>query len=685
MCRYFIVVDDIWDVKTWDVIKGAFPINISKEKENNFGKRIDNSRKEFNNSRKRVNKYGKEFNNSGSIIITTTRINNVGRSCCSSFDGHIYKIRHLDMVHSRQLFHRRLFNSEENCPSYLKEVSEQILEKCDGLPLAIIAVSGLLANTEEEEHLWNQVKDSIGRALERNATVEVMMKILSLSYYDLPAHLKTCVLYLSMYQEDSIIEKKGLIGRWIGEGFIHKEGRYTTKELGERYFNDLLNRSLIQPERTNRYGKLKSCRVHDTVLDFIISKSIEENFITLVGVPNLTIGSQGKVRRLSLQVDQQENSVLPTRLVLSHVRSLGVPSGWKEIPSLHEFRHLRVLHFEISFQLENRHCAGIGRLLQLRYLNLRWMSELSELPEQIGNLVCLEMLDIRGTGIHELPSTIVNLGKLVDLLVEGHVKFPDRMGKMQSLEVLKRVSVFQKPPNFFVELGLLKNLRKLVLYFPVGYITGVAAECKKVVFTSLHSLGTMNLRSLKIISHSIGAVGRSFLEEPPLRLRKIRAHNSAFQRVPNWVGSLVNLQHLCLQVRGVGQEDMCILGRLRALLILDLQGIQENSGDKRLTISGGVGFRCLRRFLYETYDGMDLVFATGSMPELRKLQITFDADQTEFLYATLSFNFGIKNLPCLDAITCDINSCCTETVEAAKSALERAVNTHPNRPTLLYI
>ncbi|VAI52051.1 unnamed protein product [Triticum turgidum subsp. durum] len=76
--------------------------------------------------------------NYGSKIITTTRISNVAHSCHSSFRGHIYNIKPLNMVHSRQLFYGRLFNSKENCPAYLEEVSDQILAKCDGLPLAII-------------------------------------------------------------------------------------------------------------------------------------------------------------------------------------------------------------------------------------------------------------------------------------------------------------------------------------------------------------------------------------------------------------------------------------------------------------------------------------------------------------------------------------------------------------------
>jgi disease resistance protein RPM1 len=77
---------------------------------------------------------------SGSIIITTTRINDVAKLCRSSFGGDIYGIRRLNVVHSRELFHRRLFDSNEDFPSHLEEVSDLILQKCDGLPLAIITI-----------------------------------------------------------------------------------------------------------------------------------------------------------------------------------------------------------------------------------------------------------------------------------------------------------------------------------------------------------------------------------------------------------------------------------------------------------------------------------------------------------------------------------------------------------------
>ncbi|KAF7081675.1 hypothetical protein CFC21_085593 [Triticum aestivum] len=630
--RYFVVVDDIWDVDTWDIIKCAFPATSS-----------------------------------ASRIITTTRINSVAHSCCSSFTGCIYNIRALDMVHSRQLFHRRLFKSDENCPSYLQEISEQILEKCHGLPLAIIAISGLLANIEKTEDLWNQVKDSIGRALERNPNVEGMMKILSLSYFDLPLYLKTCLLYLSVYLEDSIINKKGLIRRWIAEGFIHRDGKYTAYELGERCFNELLNRGLIQPGRTDIYGEVKSCRVHDTILDFIISKSIEENFVTLLGVPNLTIGNESKVvRRLCLQGVKEGNS---TGLVLSHVRSLIVVGDLVEIPSLEEFRHLRVLDLMDCSQLEDHHLENIVRLFQLRYLSLKG-AEISKLPEQIGRLGCLEILDLRRTRVRELPASVVNLRRLSHLLVDEDVKFPAGIAKMQALETLEDVDASIQPLDFLCGLGQLMNLRNLQIDLGLRNL-----QHNKAIVSSLCKLGTQNLRSLTI--HA----GNNLLHEESLCLRTFEDLSfspSAFPQVPTWVGSLKNLQRLSLIVEALKQDDLCILGALPSLLILDLAGQTESN--RKLRFSGEVGFRLLKIFIYGGWiNSVDLMFGTGSMPKLEKVELNYIR-----IVEANSLGFGIENLPCLTSVKCIGVKGDDDIVEAVKTVMERGVSTHPNHPSLLF-
>jgi disease resistance protein RPM1 len=614
ICRYFIVFDDMWEQTTWDIIQLAM-----------------------------------SRNNCGSRVITTTRIHDVGFSS-SSCERYFYRLKPLSELHSRELFYRRLFNPEEDCPIELEKIYHEILKKCGGLPLAIIAISGLLAHKRSTKDQPFHVLNSIGG--KETSYLEALRNVISLSYYDLPHQLKTCLLYLSVFPEGYIIKKQDLIRRWIAEGFIHKEDGYTKHELGEKYFHELINRGLIHPEKTDKYYNVRSCHVHDVVLDFIIWKSIEENFVTFAGTLGSDITPQSKVRRLSLQAGEQGNNNLPMGVVFSHTRSLNVFGNSAEIPCLDEFLHLHVLNFRGCNRLLNHHLENVSRLFQLRYLNLR-DTRVSELPEEIGHLECLEMLDLRGTDVLELPAAIVNLRKLVHLLTDCGVKFPDGIAKMQALEVLKHVRAFKQSFNFLQELGQLKNLRKLHLNFD-GFAAGDTTRVRQ----------WMELWS------------------PTSSLQKLMTWNSVIPWVPNWVGSLINLQQLRLEVERVSQKDLCILGGLASLLILDLIGTAKS--EDRLTVNDGVGFPCLRQFCYDILDGgMNLTFASGSMPKLENLMIYFDAAETKSL-TNDSFDFGIENLPCLTFVKLGVLGSVESAVEAVKAAIERAASAHPNHPSVCF-
>jgi disease resistance protein RPM1 len=58
---------------------------------------------------------------------------------------------------------------------------------------------------------------------------------------------------------------------------VHKKEGIRLFEIGEGYFNDLINRSMIQAVESDNDGNIIiGCRVHDMVLDFILSMSREE-------------------------------------------------------------------------------------------------------------------------------------------------------------------------------------------------------------------------------------------------------------------------------------------------------------------------------------------------------------------------------------------------------------------------
>ncbi|GJN32977.1 hypothetical protein PR202_gb21529 [Eleusine coracana subsp. coracana] len=350
--------------------------------------------------------------NNGSRVVITTRIRAVAHSCCANEYDRTYEIKPLSDYESRDLFFKRIFGSTINCPENLKEILEKILGKCWGAPLAIISIAGLLANKPvHSKNLWQKICVSLGSEFESSPSLERLKKILELSYNDLPYHLKTCFLYLSIYPEDHKIRRKSVLRRWVAERFVAEKRGLSVFEVAESYFEELINRCIIQPVDMSFTGKVKTFRVHDVMLEIIVSKSIEENFTTLVGEHH-TLVPQEKIRRLSVHCGCVKD--IATKKMLSHVRSLSIFSNG-EILQLGWMKLMRILDLEGHEFLSGRDLNSICRLFQLEYLCLR-RTRVMELPTKISKLKKLETLDIRDTGIKNLPPGITNLPNLVNLL-----------------------------------------------------------------------------------------------------------------------------------------------------------------------------------------------------------------------------------------------------------------------------
>uniref|UniRef100_K3ZH90 AAA+ ATPase domain-containing protein n=1 Tax=Setaria italica TaxID=4555 RepID=K3ZH90_SETIT len=365
--RYFIVIDDVWDIPTWKTIKTALVENES-----------------------------------GSRVITTTRNQDVASM------EEVYELRTLSPDHSEKLFKTRLFGVNGEYPAnHPAEAYEKILKKCGGIPLAIITMASLLVGKSRED--WFAVCNSPGFYRgQGNQQVDDTEWILSLSYYDLPSYLRTCLLYLSVYPEDYDIEKDSLIWKWIAEGFVEKKRGTSLFQQGEEYFNQLINRSMIQAVESEANGIVYACYVHDMVLDLICALSYEENFVTISSNDDEgTSPHQNRVRRLALQNrimkqtqqdDHMDIAQLTQLVCLRGDFSTCVPDGsiLRKVTSL-EYLCIRIDNLDEESQ--RQFMKDVGNQSELRVLNisvghLKGIVQ-SDLVHSLGNLHKLQHLELR--------------------------------------------------------------------------------------------------------------------------------------------------------------------------------------------------------------------------------------------------------------------------------------------------
>ncbi|CAD6268683.1 unnamed protein product [Miscanthus lutarioriparius] len=653
--RYFIVVDDIWDVESWKEIRHAL-----------------------------------EYNNCRSRIIMTTRNFEVATKA-----GDVYKLKPLSDENSEKLFYKRIQSQEgESLDGVSGELSSKIIDKCGGIPLAIIAIASLLVERPYED--WSKVYDSIGFGNEDNTT-----KIVSYSYYDLPSYLKPCILYLSKFQEDSIIDTKAVIWMWIGEGFVHLEKEEGSLfEVGQRYFNELVNRSLIQPMDPKYSWFTQFFRVHDIVFDFIRKLSGVENFITVLDSREQHASpdslrnekktdmpcSGSKVRRLAIQNHHVQCFPVDIMEMPEVLRSLNIEgSKIENMAPLHRFRVCRVLHLEkCHVPMSLKH---IGRLLHLKYLDISFTA-VDELPKELGHLKSLQSLVLINIGLDELPPTVCSLTQLMCLVAIGFERFPaNRMGNLTSLEELRLESIVGRSAaeGLVAELGKLTRLRVVRMTLAEE----LDESLQKALVRSLCSLRELQELVLSSLGSQQGAIVWEDWEAP-MQLRRLLIQGIFFWQLPGWINRsrVPHLVFLSLGMYAVEVQDLDNLARLPELSYLQLVGFSWPPG---YTI-GKDGFRNLR--FYDV--GTTLKFHMGAMPRLEELQfevfagywswqvngVPFEQFSTKDIIEDL--DLGLHNLLSLEkvTVTVDCSGATFAEVQEVEAMVTRAVENHPNRPTI---
>ncbi|XP_057802574.1 putative late blight resistance protein homolog R1B-16 [Salvia miltiorrhiza] len=414
--RYLIVIDDMWSEKTWDEVRNYFPDR-----------------------------------GDGSRIILTTRLEDVAARADSSKKFH--EMKFLGDDDSWDLLKKEVFKGRSYPPT-LEKIGRKIAKSCGGLPLAIVVIAGLLSEVSRTEADWEQIANNINLAI--TAEEEKYAAILSLSYTNLPHHLRHCFLYMGAFPEDYEIPVSNLVKLWVAEGFVQSTLTKSPEEVAEGFLMDLIKRNLVLVKKRKSNGGIKSCGVHDLLRDLCLVRSLEENFLLYF---------MGKFVLPEIFEDQLRISVSYSDNLLeidgSTIQTI-ICYQRSKIGSLEKFRLLSILDM-VKADLPNH----VFELLHLKHVAL---SSPTVIPSSISSLRNLETLIVYPTKpcMVTLPDEIWKMSRLRHLISSSFHPLPRLDGETPPLENLHTLSLVT---NFVCSermVEMIPNVKKLGICYIEG-------------------------------------------------------------------------------------------------------------------------------------------------------------------------------------------------------------------------
>lgn len=645
--RYLIVIDDI-EMEQWTTVKSTF-----------------------------------EDNGTSSRILLTTTIQSIANNC-SHGNGYVYQMSTLGEEDSKKIALQGVRSPE------LEQGSATLLQKCDGLPLALVSVSNYLKSSNEPTgELCAELCRNLGTHLKEkhdHDNFSELRKVLMHNYDSLSGYALTCLLYLGIFPNNRPLKRKAVIRRWLAEGYARSDSLRSEQDIANENFKSLIDRNIIQPVDTRNNAQVKTCRAHGIMHEFVLHKSMSQRFIATSSRDHpMSSVNFSTARHLSIHGGDPKDGGASDE-DLSHVRSLTVfGKAGDAISYVRKCKLLRVLDLEECNDLGDDHFKHIGKLWHLKYLSLG--GTISKLPRSIEGLHCLETLDLRKTKIETLPIEAMELPHLTHLfgkfmLDRDDLKNANKITKLRKFlsgnkSNLKTLAGFitNESQGFLQLMGHMRTLRKVkILCKPAAngssYITDLSQAIQE--FTKV-PMDRASAHSLSLDSEECSEDFLSSLDFKPCSegskydLRSLKLHGKLLQ-LPPFVTLLSGLTELCISSATLTGDLLSSLVNLGSLLYLKL------IADHLVNIEMKNGaFPSLRRlcFVVQSLTSALPTIEQGALPNLVALQLLCRG------LVGLS-GIEIRHLKHLQQVTVDYG-----VTDQTRQDWERAAKNHPNRPRLL--
>lgn len=509
----------------------------------------------------------------GSVIVVTTRSRIVSSIVT---DSSAYCLDVLPEKDCWEIIKQSLRTSLNEGDEDFEDNGLEIAKKCKGLPL-VAKVIGSVLRLKLKEMEWNTILECELWDFEEHENQ--IYPVLKLGYDHLPAYLKRCFAYCSLFPRSHPFQRDDLIQLWAAEGFIQPRGTRRIEDIGRDYFNDFCSRSFFQVS-SNNLGEPKyemQGFIHD------LARLVSTNLCFVFKDPlSCVLPISTDVRYLSLVCNEKFTSgMLDKFYVYKKLRTfMLLPDNrhnLKDVPCdfFTKFPCLRVLNLSGSGILALS--ENVSELILLRHLNLSGTS-IQKLPESIGQIYGLERLNVNNCSrLEELPDNLNQLIKLRHIDFDRDISIPAGVGKLTSLETLPVFLVGSEKGKTIKELKDMKRLRGSICIKQLHNVANVEdAKAAK-----LHEKQYLDELELQWEPERPGTVDdQEVLEglEPHYKLKKLQVKGYCGSTFPNWMSNpsfcklvKMNLKMCtsCIRLPSLGR-----LPFLKHLFIEDMENLE---------------------------------------------------------------------------------------------------------------
>lgn len=402
----------------------------------------------------------------------------------------------------------------------------------------------------------------------RNPGLPLHVSYVWQKYEKMRPQLRECLLTLVIFPKVSVIKKRLMSYWWIGEGIVKDD------KSGELCFQELINEGLITPIYKAHNLVADRCMMPLWVRDELsfIAMMVDAFSYGSPGLPSSLLASSSRAVLVQGSEEPEQSIAVSPRFNPNKFQTC-FNANQRNLVFGKEFilmRNAAVLQLgrwqssalEHHIEVKNtKFLEWLDFFKNLRYLSLRGISRMTELPGSIGELANLKILDLQGCqSLEKLPVGITKLKSLTHLdlseccLLEH---MPKGLGSLPELQVLKGFVINKDQVCQLQELAKLEKLRKLDINIKREAMIGAGELDELCKLTTLRSL-KLTWEQDTPLPPKVASVMNTELVSPPPNLEKLELCCFPLVRPPSWLDPCKLMKLKRLYIWGGRLHNLCL-------------------------------------------------------------------------------------------------------------------------------